>query len=154
MADLDREKIQVIFRLQTEEYALPIAAVSEILRVQKLTRMPRAPHFVLGVMNLRGRVFPVIDLKKRLGLPQSEADARTRIMVVEFGGDRLGLVVDEVREVFRGEDSHFGQAPELTRSVTSDYLQGVLSRGERIILQLDMNRLFVTEEAAAARGAA
>src|SRR6266436_237911 len=94
----ESELILVVFRLGHEEFALPIASVIEILRPQKLTRMPRAPHFVQGVMNLRGRVFPVVDLKKRLSLPPAAADAKTRIMVVDFHGDQMGLIVDEVRE--------------------------------------------------------
>jgi purine-binding chemotaxis protein CheW len=136
----------VVFRLLAEECALPIDAVSEILRPQRLTRMPRTPHWVLGVMNLRGRVFPVVDLKRRLGMLDAPADARTRIMVVEMGGEQMGLLVDEVREVFRAEEAGIEETPALAEASTRDYLQGVVTQGERMILLLDLKRLFGDEE--------
>lgn len=150
----DAELVLVIFRLLHEEFALPIGSVIEILRPQKLARMPRSPSFVDGVMNLRGRVFPVIDLKRRLGMSESPRDARTRIMVVDFHGDQMGLVVDEVREVFRGDASAFEDAPVLAQGITRDYLKGVVTEGERMVLLLDLDRLLALEEAAGGRGVA
>lgn len=136
----------VVFRLLAEECALPIDAVSEILRPQRLTRMPRTPVWVLGVMNLRGRVFPVLDLKKRLGMPDAVADAKTRVMVVELAGEQLGLLVDEVKEVFRAEEAAIEEPPALAEASTRDYLQGVVTQGDRMILLLDLKRLFGDEE--------
>ena len=147
------ELILVIFRLGHEEFALPIASVIEILRLQKLTRMPRAPYFVQGVMNLRGKVFPVVDLKRRLELPAATADQKTRIMVVDFHGDQMGLLVDEVREVYRGESLDLKQAPHLAQGVTRDYLSGVVTQGERMILLLELDRLFAVDEFGAAKSA-
>ena len=140
----------VVFRLLKEEFAASISGVREILRPQKLTRMPRAPHYVMGIMNLRGRVFPVLDLKKRLGLAAASEDAKTRVMVVEVGGDPLGLWVDEVKEVFRASESVLEEAPELTLSVTRDYLNGVVAKDERMILLLDLERLLKPMETAGA----
>jgi purine-binding chemotaxis protein CheW len=154
-ADLkNTELILVVFRLNHEEFAFPIASVIEILRPQKLTRMPRAPHFVKGVMNLRGRVFPVVDLKRRLGLAEGAQDSKTRIMVVDFNGDPMGLIMDEVREVFRGERRNLEEAPDLAQGVTRDYLSGVVTQGERMILLLDLQRLFAVDEVGASRTAA
>jgi purine-binding chemotaxis protein CheW len=147
------EMVLVVFRLNHEEFAFPIASVIEILRPQKLTRMPRAPHFVRGIMNLRGRVFPVIDLKRRLALPESLVDSKSRIMVVDFNGDQMGLLVDEVREVYRGEARDMEDSPNLTQEVTRDYLSGVVSQGERMILLLDLRRLFLVDETGALRAA-
>jgi purine-binding chemotaxis protein CheW len=152
LAFKNNELILVVFRLLHDEFALPIASVIEILRPHKLTRMPRTPHFVDGVMNLRGRVFPVIDLKRRLGLTESPKDGRTRVMVVDFHGDQMGLIVDEVREVFRGDKNSLENAPDLALSVTRDYLSGVVSQGERMILLLDLDRLFVQEETTVIKG--
>lgn len=151
-AQKNGELILVIFRLLQEEFALPIASVIEILRPQKLTRMPRAPHFVKGVMNLRGRVFPVVDLKRRLAMASTAGDAKSRIMVVDFHGDTMGLMVDEVKEVFRGQPQDLELAPNLALGVTADYLSGVVSQRERMILLLDMDRLFLVDEAGASRG--
>jgi purine-binding chemotaxis protein CheW len=146
----EAELILVVFRLQAEEFALPIASVIEILRPSRLTRMPRAPYFVRGLMNLRGRVFPSLDLKRRLGLADSPPDAKTRVMVVDFKGDPMGLLVDEVREVYRGVPADLSAAPGLARGATAHYLSGVVSQGERMILLLDLERLFTVDEAGAA----
>jgi len=146
----EAELILVVFRLQAEEFALPIASVIEILRPSRLTRMPRAPYFVRGLMNLRGRVFPSLDLKRRLGLADSPPDAKTRVMVVDFKGDPMGLLVDEVREVYRGVPADLSAAPGLARGFTAHYLSGVVSQCERMILLLDLERLFTVDEAGAA----
>jgi purine-binding chemotaxis protein CheW len=99
-------------------------------------------------MNLRGKIFPVADLKRRLGMPPKAKDAKTRIIVAEVHGDQMGLVVDEVREVYRGEPSALEGAPALAQGMTRDYLSGVVSQDERMILLLDLERL-MTEEAPA-----
>jgi purine-binding chemotaxis protein CheW len=140
----------VIFRLLSEEFAAPIAGVSEILRPQRLTRMPRAPHYVMGVMNLRGRVFPVLDLKRRLGMATAPQDAKSRVMVVENSGDQLGLLVDEVKEVYRAPESALEEVPEMTQTVTRDYLHGVVAQDGRMILVLDLASLLRPLEAVGA----
>jgi purine-binding chemotaxis protein CheW len=153
-ASLADEMILVVFRLGADEYALPISAVSEILKAPRLTRMPRASAWVMGVMNLRGRVFPVIDLRRRLGLHEAPQDARTRVMVAEVAGDPLGLLVDEVKEVFRGEKGLFEGTPLLAENATKDYLGGVVSVGDRMILMLDLKRLFGTPDSTPKEGSA
>lgn len=150
----------VVFRLGAEEFSAPIESVSEILRPTKLTRMPRAPQWVMGVMNLRGRVFPVVDLKLRLGLAPSTVDPRSRYMVVEAAGDQMGLLVDEVKEVLRVAPESFEATPELARPSTREYLSGVVTvgepntAGERMILVLDLEKLFAHESAPASAGQA
>ena len=146
--DLDPGALKlVVFRLLKEEFAASIEGVSEILRPQRLTRMPRVPNYVLGVMNLRGKVFPVIDLKRRLGLAVAPHDTRTRVMVVETLGEQIGLVVDEVVEVLRAPVAAMEEAPSLTENVTRDYLRGVVARQERMILMLDLERILKPLEA-------
>ncbi len=137
----------VVFRLGSEEFAAAIENVSEILRPMKLVRMPRAPLWVMGVMNLRGRVFPVVDLKRRLGLSSAATDARTRFMVVEASGDQMGLLVDEVKEVLRVPPQAFEAAPELAEPFIREYLAGVVTVEERMILMLDLDKLFTLDDA-------
>ena len=106
----------VIFRLGAEEFGVPIMNVQEIVRVpETLTRVPKAPAFVEGVINLRGTVLPVIDQRARLGLPQIERNDRQRIMVYLLGGKRTGFIVDSVAEVLRIPRAHIVPAPDMSR---------------------------------------
>jgi purine-binding chemotaxis protein CheW len=104
----------VIFRLGAEEFGVPIMSVQEIVRVPEvLTRVPRTPAFVEGVINLRGTVLPVIDQRTRLGLPAIERNDRQRIMVYTLGGLRTGFIVDSVAEVLRIGRAQIAAAPAL-----------------------------------------
>jgi len=145
----------VIFRLGVGEYAAPIDQVLEIIRVPELTRMPRAPRFVAGLMNLRGKVFPVIDLKSRFRMPEAPLGASARVMVVEVEEQVMGLVVDEVREVLRVPAIGFEPAPAVIAASVGHYLRGVVNDQGRLLLLLDLDRLFTMDETAElARGAA
>jgi purine-binding chemotaxis protein CheW len=113
--NLDDDEQVVIFRLDKEEFGAPIASVQEIVRVpEELVRVPRAPSFVEGVINLRGTVLPVIDLRQRLGLKQVERTDRQRIMVFLISGVRTGFIVDQVAEVLRIPKAAIEQAPQLS----------------------------------------
>lgn len=95
------EKQLVIFDLAEETYGVDIGSVREIIRIQEITKVPRTPEFVEGVINLRGKVIPVIALRKRFRFHQAEATKDTRIVVVDIGGTDIGVVVDAVTEVLR-----------------------------------------------------
>ena len=113
--DVDDEEQMVVFRLGAEEFGVPITAVQEILRVpDQLTRVPTAPDFVEGVINLRGSALPVIDQRRRLGLPPTERSDRQRIMVYALGGGRTGFIVDSVTEVLKIPRSAIEPAPRLS----------------------------------------
>ncbi len=140
----------VVFRLGSLEVGVPIERVSEIVRTPRMTRMPRVPHYVIGLMNQRGRVFPVVDLRRRLGLPAGTPDPKNRVIVVETAGDPLGFTVDEVLQVFHAPEGSLGEAPSLAESATRDYLRGVVSQGERMILMLDLEKIFMLEAEAEA----
>ena len=111
----DDDEQVVVFRLDREEYGVPIASVQEIVRVpEELTHVPKAPPFVEGVINLRGAVLPVIDLRRRLGLPTVERTDRQRIMVFLIANIRTGFIVDSVAEVLRIHKSAIEPAPRLS----------------------------------------
>src|SRR6266516_3972712 len=95
------EQQLVVFELGAELYGVEIARVHEIIRLQAVTRVPRSPAFVEGVINLRGKVIPVVDLRRRFGLPSADHTRSTRIVVVEIGDQVVGIVVDGVSEVLR-----------------------------------------------------
>jgi purine-binding chemotaxis protein CheW len=105
----------IVFHLNREEYAVPIAAVDEVTRVpDELTRIPKAPAFIEGLMNLRGAVVPVIDQRRRLDLPAASWDARARIVVITFDGLKAGFLVDGVSELLKIPRAAIGAAPELS----------------------------------------
>lgn len=135
----------VSFHLASEEYALDILRVQEIIRMQDLTRVPNSPSFVEGVINLRGKVIPVVGLRKRFGLPHLPPDKHTRIVVVEVNGTVVGLVVDSVSEVLRIAADTIEPPPRLGK-VQREYVSGVGKLENRLLLLLDVDYLFSNSE--------
>lgn len=130
----------VSFHLAGEEFGLDIQKVREIIRMQALTRVPNAPDFIEGVLNLRGKVVPVIGLRGRLGLERRDADNQTRIVVVEINGIILGLVVDSVSEVLRISENSVEPPPRLCQS-EREYISGVGKLQDRLMILFDVDRL-------------
>jgi purine-binding chemotaxis protein CheW len=131
----------VTFRLGEEEYSLDILKVQEIIRHMELTRVPRTPEFVDGVINLRGKVIPVLDLRKRFGLAGSERTAETRIIVVDVDHITVGLKVDAVSEVLRLPSDRVDPPPSIVAGAESDYIKGVGKLDGRLIILLDVSRI-------------
>lgn len=135
------------FKLANEEYAVDIGAVQEIVRMSSITRVPRAPSFVEGVVNLRGKIVPVIDLRRRFGLSSVEATKSTRIVIVQVTGKTVGLIVDSVREVLRLSSDAVSPPPEMVASsVDAAFFKGVGQIGDRLIILLDLQRLLTHDE--------
>ena len=135
----------VSFRVEDEEFGLEILRVQEIIRIQQLTRVPASPDFIEGVINLRGRIIPVISLRRRFGLPQPPADKQTRIVVVEVNGAVLGFMVDAVSEVLRLPAGTVEPAPRIGR-VEREYVRGVGKLENRLLILLDIDRLMSEAE--------
>jgi purine-binding chemotaxis protein CheW len=133
------------FHVGSEEFGLDILRVQEIIRVQQLTRVPNSPRAVDGVMNLRGRIIPVIGLRKRFGLEQACAGKDARIVVVDIQGTVLGFIVDSVSEVLRIPAETIEAPPRLSRS-DREYVSGVGKLEDRLVLLLDADRLIAGEE--------
>ncbi|BAI81159.1 hypothetical protein DEFDS_1703 [Deferribacter desulfuricans SSM1] len=143
---VDEEIIQLVgFKLGDEEYAIDILKVQEIIRMVEITAVPRVDHFVLGVMNLRGKVIPVVDLRLRFNLDKSDFDKNTRIIVVNFEKESIGFVVDEVTEVMRITKSIVEPTPPLVGSVGQEYILGICKYNERLIILLDIDRVIFGE---------
>lgn len=126
------------------EFGIPIEEVQEIIRLQKITLLPEYPHFVEGVLNLRGTVTPVIDLAKRFGFNAGIRTEQTGIIVCEVNGFRAGIVVDAVSEVLRLLDIE--APPSLTGNNASEYLQGVARVENRLILVINLEQIFSSLE--------
>lgn len=145
----------VVFELGDERYGLDIAAVYEIIRHQPITAVPQAPAFVEGVINLRGRIIPVVDLRERFGLTASELTKAARIVVAETAGTRVGLVVDGVSEVLMVPSDAVEPTPDVAAGIDAAYLRGIAKLGDRLIILLELDGLFGDADATAlARAAA
>lgn len=136
-----REEQLVVFMLGDEVYGVDIARVQEIIRPPAITRVPRTPEFVEGVINLRGKITPVMDLRKRFGLTVSDRSRNTRIVVVEISGQMVGLIVDGVSEVLRVPAEAIEPPSALVTTVDSAYLRAIAKLGERLIILLDLDRI-------------
>jgi purine-binding chemotaxis protein CheW len=145
---IDDEQQFVVFRLMNEEYGVPISAVQEIVRVpEELTRVPKTPDFVEGVVNLRGVVLPVVDQRRRFGLPSMDRNDRQRIMVYTIRGVRTGFIVDQVLEVMRIPASVIGPSPTLSEEQQRLIRQVAnIEKQKRMILLLDIDQLLDSKE--------
>ncbi len=146
--DMDLKEILqlVTFRLGKEEYSLDILKVQEIIRHMELTRVPKSPDFVDGVINLRGKVIPVLDLRKRFGLPVDERTNETRIIVVDVDSRTVGLKVDAVSEVLRLPSDTVEPPPAMVTGVESDYIKGVGKLDGRLLILLDVAKILTKTE--------
>lgn len=138
----------VVFDLANEHYGVDIAAVEGIIKMQAITNVPRAPQSVEGVTNLRGKVLPVIDLRKRFGLPPEEATKNTRIVVVEMNGATVGMIVDGVSEVLRVSPDAVEPPSPIVATVDSAFIKGIAKVGERLVILLDLGKVLSTRESA------
>ncbi|HEY6839175.1 MAG TPA: chemotaxis protein CheW [Geobacteraceae bacterium] len=144
----DIQDIQIAcFRLGDDVYAVDIMRIKEIIRPQKLTNLPKAPSFVDGVINLRGSVVPVIDLRKRFDLPPRATDQATRLLIVKMSGQSLGLVVDDVTEVITIPLKDIKPPPQVVKGVGGEYLVGVCLARESLIMLLNLDKLLTVSEA-------
>ena len=136
----------VSFKLKQEEFGVNILLVQEIIRMQEITNVPNAPGFVEGVINLRGRVIPIVDLRKRFGMETKEQSNATRIIVVMIGEVQVGLIVDEVSEVLRISEDTVEPPPPIVAGIESDYIKGVGKLEDRLLILLDLNKILSMEE--------
>ena len=140
------EQQLVVFDLASEGYGVDIGAVREIIRMQEITRVPKTPEFVEGVINLRGKVIPVIDLRKRFGLHVAEQNKDNRIVVVDIGKQDIGVIVDAVTEVLRISTDSVEPPTSVITSADSDYLLGIAKLENRLIILLDLESVLSKEE--------
>ena len=131
----------VTFNLGNEEYAVAILKVQEINRMKEITRVPNAPPYVEGVINLRGKVIPVVNLRSKFGLDNKENNEQTRIMIMDVQGITMGLVVDSVSEVLRIPSSTVEPTPPMASNISAEFIKGIAKMDERLIILLDMDRL-------------
>jgi purine-binding chemotaxis protein CheW len=136
----------VTFRLKDETYGINVMQVQEVLRVTEIAPVPGAPSYVLGIVNLRGNVVTVIDTRTRFGLPMTELDDSSRIVIIESEQQVVGILVDSVAEVVELRQSEIDSAPNVGNDESSRYIQGVASRDDDLLIVVDLNKLLTDEE--------
>ena len=143
----DSSLIQLVtFKIGDEEFGVDILMVQEIIRMMPITKVPNAPSFVEGVVNLRGKVIPVIDMRKRFGMSTSAHNDQTRIEVVNLQGQVVGCVVDAVSEVLRIKESTVEPPPPVVAGIGAEYMRGVGKLEDRLLILLDLDKLLDEKE--------
>ena len=140
------EQQLVVFDLAQEAYGVDIGTVREIIRMQDVTSVPHRPDYVSGVINLRGRITPVVDLRKRFDLAEQEITRDSRIVVVDIDGDDIGMIVDAVTEVLRISTTQIEPPSTMIAAGGSDYIVGIAKLEERLVLLLDLERVLTTAQ--------
>ena len=136
----------VTFSLENETYGIDVMRVQEVLPMSEIAPVPGAPPYVLGIINLRGNVVTVIDTRMRFGLASAESGSASRIVVIETGDQVAGILVDSVAEVINVREDEVDTAPNVGNEESSKYIYGVVSRGEELLILVDVNKLLSREE--------
>lgn len=142
LQEKDESLIQLVtFRLGDEEFGVRILVVNEIIRLVQITQVPNAPEFIEGVINLRGKVLPVVGLRKRFRMAERPLDDNSRIIVMELNHNVVGFLVDAVSEVLRIPESTVEPAPAVVAGIGSEYIEGVGRLDDRLLILLDLEAL-------------
>lgn len=132
---------EVIFKLNNDDFGLEIMNVNEIIRMQELTSMPNTSAYILGVTNIRGKVIPVISMKKILGMEESSDDDRTRIIVASLGEKTYGFKVDSVSEIIKIEEEQIDKQEGIGEDAEKNYIFGIAKLDERLVKLIDLEKI-------------
>ncbi len=150
ISEITETALYLTFQLEEELFALDVSQVREILDLTSITKVPKAPEFMLGVINVRGSVVPVVDLRTKFGLPMTDTTVDTRIIIMETRlGDRLtvlGAVADSVNDVVELEPGQIQEPPSLGNRWKSEFINGIGKRGDQFIILLNVDRLFSSDD--------
>ncbi|MFD1037965.1 chemotaxis protein CheW [Virgibacillus byunsanensis] len=136
----------IVFQLKNEEYAVSVKQVGSIERIQHITRVPQTADFVKGVINLRGVVTPIIDLRIRFGLEETELGDSSRIIIVYLDDMEVGLIVDAANDVIDIPENTIEPAPEVVGTVDVDYIEGVAKLEDRLLILLNLQKVLTKDE--------
>ncbi|MDF2523024.1 MAG: Chemotaxis protein CheW [Clostridiales bacterium] len=139
----------VIFKVNNEDFGVEISQVSSIEKPMEIFKVPNTPEYIEGLINLRGKVHTVFNLRKKFNFPIKEWDDNTKIVITSVNNLNLGFIVDEVNEIMKIEDESIEKAPGVIDSIDSEYLKGVAKLQEKLVLLLDLSRVLTSSESAA-----
>ncbi|WP_295161518.1 chemotaxis protein CheW [uncultured Brachyspira sp.] len=145
-ADIEDSTNLVTFRLGNGEYAIDIMQAKEIIKMEKITLIPNAPEFVEGVINLRGNIIPIIDLKKRFNLEETEGDKNTGIIIVKIEDVDMGIIIDAISKVVSISNSDIQPPPPVLSGIGQKYIKGVGKLEDKLLVVLDLEKLFASDE--------
>jgi purine-binding chemotaxis protein CheW len=137
---------RIIFHLNHEEYAVDAHQVQEIVELSHITKVPHLPDFIRGVINLRGIIIPVIDLKMKFGMHSEEYKKHTCVIITEFSGGVMGLIVDAVSDVLQMAEGSIASPPSFGERVRTDFIKGMGNINNRLVIVLDVDRVLSQEE--------
>lgn len=142
------EEIQVVvFKLGEDEYCVPVSQAREIQTYSIPTRIPNTPDFVEGIINLRGQIIPILDLKKRFGSGITVVDSGTRVIIIDMAGELMGIVVDSVSEVLKLSENKFEAPPQAVKSsINNNYISGIGKIDSRLLILIDLAKILNEEE--------
>lgn len=140
------ERKYVVFKLGEEEYAVDIMKVKEVTEYKETVKLPQTPVFVQGIINLRGDITPIINLKKRFDLSESEMQASNRVIVMNLKDKLIGFMVDEASQVITMDDSEIESAPNFTSNIDKNFIEGIGKLGDRMIIMLDLLKVLDENE--------
>ncbi len=136
----------VIFNVNNEDFGIEIGQVSSIEKPLEIFKVPNTPHFIEGLINLRGKVYTVFNLRKKFDLPFTGMDENTKIVIVNVNSTMAGFIVDEVKEILKIEDADIEETPKSISGINREYLTGVAKVGEKIVLLLDLSKILSSED--------
>jgi purine-binding chemotaxis protein CheW len=144
---INEKKQFVVFTIGKEEFGVDIKQTREIIDVTESTLIPNAPDFVNGVINLRGEIVPVVKLKKRLNIKSEKTrDDIEKIIIIDINNNLIGIQVNEVKEIIRLDINQIADAPNITKGINKDYINGVGKLDDRLLILLNLNKVLSTEE--------
>jgi purine-binding chemotaxis protein CheW len=155
MSDTNKQTIRVAknkfltFFLGDEEYGVDISKVREIIAMMKITAVPKTPDYVVGVINLRGSIIPVIDTRARFDMPKIEYDEQTAIIIIEINKLSIGFVVDKVEEVLSVDAENISEPPKFGSNINTDFIKNIARVGDAVVMVLDLELIFEAEELSA-----
>ena len=143
----------VCFKIGGEEYGIEILKVQEILKLPKITKLPKSAEFIIGVIDLRGQVIPIIDLSTRFGISESQDSRNLRAIVVDINGKKVGLAIDSVSHVVKVESKDIEPPPPIVKGISGRYIVGIAKVENGFVVILDISQIFSHEELNAISGA-
>jgi purine-binding chemotaxis protein CheW len=157
IAEIEEATQHLTFKLDEEVFALDISKVREVLEYTRVTKVPRTPEFMKGVINLRGHVVPVVDLRLKFGMSEAEKSVNTCIIIVEVSVDEettvLGALADSVQEVHEFKHDQIEPAPKIGTRLKTEFIKGMGKRDDQFIMILDINKVFSSDELAVVQDA-
>lgn len=143
----EQSTIQLVsFRAGDELFGAPIEKVHEIIRSSSIVKVPQAPDFIEGIINLRGKIITVIDLRKKFGMPPAPSQTASRIIVADIVGTKVGIIVDAVSIVLRVSREHFEKTPAIISGLERKFISGVVKENNKMLLALDLDKLLTQQE--------